>query len=63
MSIRLPWGHKSRHCVYCGKVGPRIQLLGGYAHKYCMPTEVRKDHNRKVRASVPIAGEQKQRGT
>lgn len=33
---RLPWGHKSRHCVFCGKVGPRTIVAGGYAHKRCL---------------------------
>lgn len=37
MAKRLPWGHESRHCIYCGKVGPRTVVLGGYAHKYCLP--------------------------
>lgn len=23
-SNRLAWGHRSRHCVHCGKVGPRV---------------------------------------
>jgi hypothetical protein len=36
---RLPWGHKSRHCVYCGKVGPRTQVVGGWAHKRCIPKD------------------------
>jgi hypothetical protein len=40
MSERLPWGHKSRHCIYCGKVGPRCIVAGGYAHKYCLPKEL-----------------------
>ena len=39
MAERLPWGHKSRHCIYCGKVGPRCIVAGGYAHKYCIPNE------------------------
>lgn len=34
---RLPWGHKPRKCVYCGGSGPRTQVLGGFAHKYCIP--------------------------
>lgn len=34
---RLPWGHQSRHCLYCGGVGPRMFVLGGYAHKRCIP--------------------------
>lgn len=29
---RLPWGHKSRRCIYCGKVGPRTRTVGGWAH-------------------------------
>lgn len=28
---------KSRHCRYCGKVGPRTQIAGGWAHKRCLP--------------------------
>jgi hypothetical protein len=40
MAQRLPWGHESRRCVYCGRVGPRMVVLGGYAHKYCLPKEV-----------------------
>ena len=39
---RLPWGHKSRHCVYCGKVGPRCIVAGGYAHKYCIPKTLKR---------------------
>jgi len=34
---RLAWGHQSRHCVYCGKVGPRVVAVGGYAHRRCIP--------------------------
>ncbi len=41
---RLPWGHTSRHCTKCGKVGPRVSVFGGWAHRYCIdgkqsPTE------------------------
>ena len=37
MSSRLPWGHKSRHCIYCGKVGPRVSIDGfRYAHRRCI---------------------------
>lgn len=32
-----PWGHASRHCVYCGKVGPRVLVAGGWAHRRCVP--------------------------
>ncbi len=49
---RLPWGYKSRHCVRCGKVGPRIQVFGGYVHKYCMTDEERSEHNREMRRGV-----------
>lgn len=31
------WGHVSRQCIYCGGVGPRTIVAGGYAHKYCIP--------------------------
>ena len=42
MIKRLPWGHQSRHCCRCGKVGPRCQVLGGWAHFYCLsPQEKR----------------------
>jgi hypothetical protein len=34
---RAPWGHVSRHCVWCGKVGPRTYTVIGWAHKRCMP--------------------------
>lgn len=37
---RLPWGHKSRHCVYCGRVGPRTRVASGYAHKRCIPVGI-----------------------
>lgn len=36
-SKRPPWGRVSRHCKYCGKVGPRVQVLGGWAHRRCIP--------------------------
>lgn len=36
---RPPWGHVSRHCVYCGKVGPRTMVPGGWAHKRCLPSK------------------------
>jgi hypothetical protein len=36
MAKRLPWGHKSRHCIYCGKAGPRTMVVGGWAHKRCL---------------------------
>lgn len=33
---RRPWGHVSRSCLYCGTPGPRVQVLGGYAHRRCI---------------------------
>lgn len=37
---RLPWGHESRHCVRCGKVGPRINdVTAGWVHYYCLTDE------------------------
>lgn len=38
---RLPWGHKSRRCVFCGRVGPRTLVVGGWAHKRCLPSSDR----------------------
>ncbi len=40
---RLAWGHQSRHCVYCGKVGPRVVVVGGYAHRRCIPQQAAKE--------------------
>lgn len=40
---RPSWGHVSRHCVYCGRVGPRTIVAGGYAHKYCLPKPPKKE--------------------
>lgn len=31
------WGQKSRHCLFCGKVGPRVQYNAGWAHRRCIP--------------------------
>lgn len=36
MTKRLPWGHESRHCVRCGKVGSRIVHALGHIHLYCL---------------------------
>jgi hypothetical protein len=46
---RPPWGHVSRHCVYCGRVGPRCIVAGGYAHERCLPEEERKERRRRMR--------------
>lgn len=37
MAPRYPWGDKSRRCIHCGQVGPRVVVLGGYAHRRCIP--------------------------
>lgn len=26
-----------RYCVYCGKAGPRVVVVGGFAHRRCIP--------------------------
>lgn len=38
---RLPWGHESRHCARCGKVGPRVYnpTGPGFIHAYCRTEE------------------------
>lgn len=42
MKKRLPWGHESRHCARCGKVGPRTFLVAaGYVHSYCLTPKER----------------------
>lgn len=33
---RPAWGHVARRCVHCGKVGPRVIVAGGWAHRYCI---------------------------
>lgn len=47
---RLPWGHKSRNCVRCRGVGPRIVTLGGYVHYYCLTDEEKAERRREARA-------------
>jgi hypothetical protein len=41
MAERAPWGHVSRHCARCGKVGPRVSNPTGfgYIHAYCRTEE------------------------
>lgn len=43
MSKRLPWGHKSRNCMRCGKVGPRVSYFGGYVHLYCLTRDEQRE--------------------
>jgi len=42
---RLPWGHESRRCARCGKVGPRVfNPTGfGYIHAYCRTDSEKRD--------------------
>lgn len=51
---RLPWGHTSRHCLYCGHVGPRTSVVGGYAHKRCIPGAELKARKVKPAQRVPF---------
>jgi hypothetical protein len=46
---RLPWGHESRHCERCGKVGPRIWLRG-WVHLYCLTNEERAERRKAQRS-------------
>jgi len=36
LAKRPPWGHVSRHCYRCGKVGPRTWTVYGWCHKRCL---------------------------
>ena len=47
--MRRPWGHVSRHCKYCHQVGPRVQVLGGWAHRRCIPKGSADDNVSKAR--------------
>lgn len=38
---RPGWGHTPRRCVYCRLVGPRVVVLGGFAHRRCIPRPVK----------------------
>ena len=44
-----------RHCIYCGRVGPRVVVLGGWAHRRCIPSNV--DYTSKPRAPDAKEGE------
>lgn len=45
---RVPWGHVSRHCVYCGKVGPRVIVVAGWAHRRCVPVATKQTRRPKA---------------
>lgn len=53
---RTPWGHVSRYCVYCGKVGPRTMVPMGWAHKRCIPKEVLKLLRKTKEKNVGLQG-------
>lgn len=41
---RLPWGHVSRHCVRCGRVGPRVVHADGWIHFDCLTADEKRVH-------------------
>lgn len=43
---RPSWGHVSRHCARCGKVGPRCMVTDGWAHFYCLTTAEKKERRK-----------------
>jgi len=48
---RKPWGHESRRCIYCGKVGPRCWVIAkGYAHRRCIKLK-EKAHTEMIKAA------------
>jgi hypothetical protein len=51
MAKKLPWGHTSRHCLRCGKVGPRCLVLGGYVHFYCLTENEKRERSTKKDSS------------
>lgn len=48
MPPRDPWGHKLRRCIHCGQIGPRVVVLGGYAHRRCIPKPIQAIKSRKA---------------
>ena len=53
MSKRLPWGHESRNCSRCGKVGPRCTTKNawGYVHFYCLTNEEKKERRSRFKGT------------
>lgn len=51
----MAWTHVSRRCRYCGEVGPRVPVPGGYAHKRCMPSNGASTRQRGVAAPIKAA--------
>lgn len=54
MAKRLPWGHQSRHCARCGKVGPRVfnPTGPGYIHAYCRTEEEKRAERQRLYAET-----------
>lgn len=50
MSKRPSWGHTSRRCARCGKVGPRCIAWDGWIHAYCRTQKERRDRERRKKA-------------
>jgi hypothetical protein len=50
-SARKPWGHESRRCARCGRVGPRVlDPRGfGYVHSYCLTRDEKKERRGSVK--------------
>lgn len=46
---RPAWGHVSRHCARCGKVGPRVSNPDGpgYIHSYCRTEQEKRDERQR----------------
>lgn len=46
---RMPWGHESRRCARCGKVGSRVPNPTGfgYIHAYCRRDNEKRDARKK----------------
>jgi hypothetical protein len=52
---RPSWGHVSRCCLRCGKVGPRVMMGGGWVHFYCL-TDAEKRERRKAQSGERPCG-------
>lgn len=47
---RPSWGHVSRYCVRCGKVGPRVHNPSGmgWIHAYCRTEEEKRAERQRL---------------
>lgn len=52
---RTPFGHVSRHCVRCRKVGPRIMHCGGWIHFYCLTDDEKRERRQDQRQDAEAA--------